>query len=39
VHKALRILGESLNYARQGQLALRDKNFKPTLPVADIPNK
>jgi hypothetical protein len=24
---------------RQGQLALRDKDFKPTVPVVDIPNK
>jgi hypothetical protein len=31
------ILGESLNYARQGQLAVRDPNFKPTVAVVDIP--
>ena len=35
--EAARILGESLNYARQGQLAVRDPNFKPTVPVAVIP--
>ncbi|QJR15616.1 ammonia-forming cytochrome c nitrite reductase subunit c552 [Usitatibacter palustris] len=32
-----RILGESMDFARQGQIALRDKNFKPTVPVVDIP--
>jgi len=32
-----RILGESIDFARQGQLALRDKAFKPTIPVVDIP--
>ncbi len=35
--EAARILGESLNYARQGQLALRDPGFKPTVTVVDIP--
>ena len=35
--EAARILGESLNYARQGQLAVRDPNFKPTVAVVDIP--
>ena len=35
--EAARILAESLNYARQGQLALRDPNFKPTVEVVDIP--
>jgi nitrite reductase (cytochrome c-552) len=34
--EAARILGESLNYARQGQLAVRDPNFKPTVTVVDI---
>ena len=37
--EAARILGESLNYARQGQIALRDPAFKPTVPVVDVPNK
>ena len=35
--EAARILGESLNYARQGQLALRDPAFKPTVAVVDLP--
>ena len=35
--EAARILAESLNYSRQGQLALRDKNFKPTIEVVNIP--
>jgi len=32
-----RILGESIDLARQGQVALRDRAFKPTIPVIDIP--
>ena len=35
--EAARIRGESLNYARQGQLAVRDPNFKPTVAIVDIP--
>jgi nitrite reductase (cytochrome c-552) len=35
--EAARILAESLNYSRQGQLALRDRNFKPTVTIVDIP--
>jgi len=35
--EAARILAESLNYARQGQLAVRDPSFKPTVEVVDIP--
>lgn len=35
--EAARILGESLNYARQGQIAIRDANFKPTVAIVDIP--
>ena len=35
--EAARILAESVNYARQGQLALRDKDFKPTVPIYDLP--
>jgi nitrite reductase (cytochrome c-552) len=34
--EAARILGESLNYARQGQIALRDPGFKPTVPVVEF---
>jgi nitrite reductase (cytochrome c-552) len=34
--EATRILGESINYARQGQIALRDPAFKPTVPVVKI---
>jgi nitrite reductase (cytochrome c-552) len=36
--EAARILGESLNYARQGQLAVRDPSFTPTVEVVDIPS-
>ncbi|HET6264999.1 MAG TPA: ammonia-forming cytochrome c nitrite reductase subunit c552 [Usitatibacter sp.] len=32
-----RILGESIDYARQGQIALRDPSFRPTVKVVDIP--
>ena len=35
--EAARILGESMNFARQGQIALRDPSFKPTVTVVDIP--
>ena len=35
--EAARILGESLNYARQGQIAVRDKKFIPTVPVVEFP--
>jgi nitrite reductase (cytochrome c-552) len=35
--EAARILGESIDIARQGQLALRDPAFKPTVPVVNIP--
>jgi nitrite reductase (cytochrome c-552) len=35
--EAARILAESLNYARQGQLAVRDPSFKPTVDIVDIP--
>jgi nitrite reductase (cytochrome c-552) len=34
--EAARILAESLNYARQGQLAVRDPSFKPTVDIVDI---
>jgi nitrite reductase (cytochrome c-552) len=32
-----RILGESIDFSRQGQLALRDSTFKPTVGIVDIP--
>jgi nitrite reductase (cytochrome c-552) len=35
--ESARVLGESIDFARQGQLALRDPAFKPTVPVIDIP--
>jgi nitrite reductase (cytochrome c-552) len=35
--EAARILGESIDFARQGQIALRDPAFKPTVPVVNIP--
>ena len=35
--EAARILGESLDFARQGQIALRDPAFKPTVAIVDIP--
>jgi nitrite reductase (cytochrome c-552) len=34
--EAARILGESMNFARQGQIALRDPGFKPTVAIVDI---
>ena len=35
--EAARILGESIDFARQGQIALRDPSFKPTVAIVDIP--
>ena len=35
--ESARVLGESIDFARQGQLALRDPSFNPTVPVVDIP--
>jgi len=35
--EAARILGESIDFARQGQIALRDPAFKPTIPVVTLP--
>jgi nitrite reductase (cytochrome c-552) len=32
--EATRILGEALDYARQGQLALRDPSFQPRIAPA-----
>ncbi len=36
--EAARIMAESINLSRQGQLAVRDPSFQPTVPVVDIPN-
>jgi len=35
--EAARILGEAINFARQGQLAVRDAAFKPTVEPVAIP--
>jgi nitrite reductase (cytochrome c-552) len=35
--EAMRILAESINFARQGQLALRDPGFRPTVKIVSIP--
>jgi nitrite reductase (cytochrome c-552) len=35
--EAARILGESINFSRQGQIAVRDPGFKPTVAIVDIP--
>jgi nitrite reductase (cytochrome c-552) len=35
--EAARIMAESINYSRQGQLAVRDPSFQPTVSVVDIP--
>jgi nitrite reductase (cytochrome c-552) len=35
--EALRILGDSVNYARQGQLVLRDPSFTPDVKIVSIP--
>ena len=35
--EAARVLGESIDFSRQGQIAVRDPNFKPTVTVVDIP--
>lgn len=35
--EAARILGESIDFSRQGQIAVRDPNFRPTVAVVDIP--
>jgi len=34
--EALRILGDSIDYARQGQLVLRDPSFKPDVKIVAI---
>ena len=33
--ESARVLGESIDYSRQGQLALRDPSFKPTVAIAE----
>ena len=35
--EAARILAESLNFSRQGQLALRDRDFRPTVEIVRVP--
>ncbi|HYG68319.1 MAG TPA: ammonia-forming cytochrome c nitrite reductase subunit c552 [Anaeromyxobacteraceae bacterium] len=35
--EAARVLSEAINLARQGQIALRDPAFKPTVAVVSIP--
>ncbi len=35
--EALRIVGDAINYAREGQLALRDPSFKPDVKVVVVP--
>jgi nitrite reductase (cytochrome c-552) len=35
--EALRILGESIDFSRQGQLVLRDASFQPNVKVVSIP--
>jgi nitrite reductase (cytochrome c-552) len=35
--EAARILGQSIDFARQGQIAVLDPSFKPTVAVVDIP--
>ena len=35
--EAARVLFESIDASRQGQLALRDPSFKPTVAIATIP--
>jgi nitrite reductase (cytochrome c-552) len=35
--ESARILGESIDFSRQGQLAIRDPAFKPTVAIVDIP--
>jgi nitrite reductase (cytochrome c-552) len=34
--EATRILGESIDFSRQGQIALRDASFKPSVPVVAV---
>ncbi len=34
--ESLRVLGQSIDYSRQGQLALRDPTFKPSVPIVAI---
>jgi len=36
--EAARILGESIDYARQGQIALRDPAFRPTVAASALKN-
>jgi nitrite reductase (cytochrome c-552) len=34
--EAVRVLGEAANFARQGQIAIRDASFKPSVPIVKI---
>jgi len=34
--EATRILGQAIDFSRQGQIALRDGTFKPTVPIVAI---
>jgi len=31
------VLGEAIDYSRQGQLAVRDAAFKPTIAIPTLP--
>jgi nitrite reductase (cytochrome c-552) len=35
--EALRILAQSIDFSRQGQLAIRDTSFKPTVAIVSVP--
>jgi nitrite reductase (cytochrome c-552) len=35
--EAARVLGESINFSRQGQIAIRDPSFRPTVASVDLP--
>ncbi|HET9577682.1 MAG TPA: ammonia-forming cytochrome c nitrite reductase subunit c552 [Usitatibacter sp.] len=35
--EAARVLGQSIDYSRQGQIALRDRDFKPTVAIVNLP--
>lgn len=35
--ESARVLGEAIDFARQGQIALRDPAFKPTVAIVDLP--
>jgi nitrite reductase (cytochrome c-552) len=35
--ESARVLGEAIDFARQGEIALRDPAFKPTVAIVDLP--